>query len=316
MRKRKKGARFPSIGSSKPARYGIFLDRGGHFPGNPFILPAACPFASKLVTMDTLQTDTSLRRAKILVAEDEAELRLTLCEWLTRRGFAVTGASDGLEALEMASREHFDVVLTDLRMPRCDGLTLLSNLKARDPHVAVVFLSGQATLSDAIEALREGRSFDFLQKPVHDLRRVSDVVERAVQHRIAQGAQRGTSPCWQGLPPDLVPVVEADPVLQTAFRYIEAHFRSAIGLNEVAGATGYNPSYLTHLAKQATGKTIQQWIITYKMTEAQRLLAETAQPVQRIAAILGYADPGSFHRQFRKSFGVPPQSWRQRTRQE
>ena len=297
-------------------RYRFFPDRGGYFPGVSFSLPAACPFAGKLVTMDTLQTDAPPRRAKILVAEDEAELRLTLCEWLTRRGFAVIGAKDGLEALEIASREPFDVVLTDLRMPRCDGLTLLSNLKARDPHIAVVFLSGQATLADAIEALREGRSFDFLQKPIHDLRRVSDVVERAVQHRIAQGIQRGAPPCWQGLPPALIPVVEADPVLQTAFRYIEAHFRSAIGLNEVAGATGYNPSYLTHFTKQATGKTIQQWIITYKMTEAQRLLAQTAQPIHGIAATLGYADPGSFHRQFRKSFGIPPKSWRQRIQQE
>lgn len=248
---------------------------------------------------------------KILVAEDEAELRLTLCEWLTRRGFAVTGASDGLEALEIASREPFDVVLTDLRMPRCDGLTLLNTLKAKDPNVAVVFLSGQATLSDAIEALREGRSFDFLQKPVHDLRRVSDVVERAVQDRAAKGLHAGTPSRWQGLPPDVAPQVDADPVLQTAFRYIEAHFRGPIGLNEVASATGYTPSYLTHLTKQGTGKTVQQWIIAYKMAEAKRLLAETDMPIQRVAAALGYNDPGGFHRQFRKTFDTTPQSWRQ-----
>lgn len=256
------------------------------------------------------------QNAKILVAEDEAELRLTLCDWLTRRGFAVTGACDGLEALELASRESFDVVLTDLRMPRCDGLTLLSNLKAKDPSIAVVFLSGQATLSEAIEALREGRSFDFLQKPVHDLRRVSEVVERAVQSRRSKESQSGTPAGWQGLPPEVSRAVDADPVLKTAFRFIEAHFRGPLGLNEVASATGYTPSYLTHLAKQATGKTIQQWIITYKMEEAKRLLAETDLPVLRIAVTLGYGDPGSFHRQFRKTIGTTPQNWRQHPSQE
>lgn len=260
---------------------------------------------------NVIQPDAPARAAKVLVAEDEAELRLTLCEWLTRRGFDVTGASDGLEALELASREPFDVVLTDLRMPRCDGLTLLSNLKAKDPNIAVVFLSGQATLSEAIEALREGRSFDFLQKPVHDLRRVSEVVERAVQHRASKAPAASAPPCWQGLPPEAARVIDNDPVLKTAFRFIEAHFRGPIGLNEVAAASGYTPSYLTHLTKQATGKTLQQWIIAYKTNEAKRLLRTTDWPVQQIATALGYGDPGNFHRQFRKCFGTTPQAWRQ-----
>lgn len=251
-------------------------------------------------------------RAKILVVEDEADLRLTLCDWLKRRGFAVSGVGDGLEAMEVASREPFDVVLTDLKMRRCDGLTLLTNLKAMDPNLAVIFLSGQATLADAIEALREGRSFDFLQKPVHDLRRVSEVIERALQHRATIGIQSKEPSRWLGLPAEIAQAIDGDSVLQTAFRFIESHFRAAIGLNEVASATGYSPSYLTNLMGRTTGKTVQQWIITYRMEEAKRLLDETTIPVQRIASTLGYSDPGSFHRQFRKAFGLTPQVWRQR----
>ncbi|MNY76925.1 Transcriptional activator NphR [compost metagenome] len=59
-----------------------------------------------------------------------------------------------------------------------------------------------------------------------------------------------------------------------------------------------------------TGKTIQQWILHYKMAEAQRLLSTTDWPIQRVAVTLGYADANYFHRQFRQAFGSSPQSWR------
>lgn len=262
------------------------------------------------------RTDFPPRAAKILVAEDDEDLRLTLCDWLALSGYAVTEARDGLEALELASREAFDVVLTDLRMPRCDGLTLLNALRARDPDIAVVFLSGQATLTEVIEALRQGRSFDFLQKPIPDLRRVSEVVARALQQRAIEGSPATTPLGWQGLPQDVIPAVEADPILTKAFRFIEAHFQGAIGLAEVAAATGYTASYLTRRAKQVTGKTLQQWIIAYKMAEAQRLLAETAMSSENIASALGYSDLRGFHRQFRKTFAMTPQSWRQQAHQE
>ncbi len=257
-------------------------------------------------------SDAPPRRARILVAEDEAELRLTLCEWLTLRGYDVWEARDGLEALELASREPFDVVLTDLRMPRCDGLNLLACLNSMDPSIAVVFMSGQATVSDAIEALREGRSFDFLQKPLHDLRRVNEVVERALLHRGSKGEEAKPSQDWQKLPPDIAEAIADEPILQTALRFIEASFRAPIGLFDVAAATRYTPSYLTNRMRRVTGKTVQQWIITYKLQEAQHLLQATDWPIQRIASTLGYMDAGSFHRQFRKAFGATPQAWRQR----
>lgn len=253
--------------------------------------------------------------ARILVAEDEDELRLTLCDWLTLRGHAVKGARDGQEALDLARQHPFDVVLTDLKMPHCDGLHLLAGVKALDPDVAVIFISGQATLSDAIEALREGRGFDFLQKPLHDLRRLDEVIARALQARASQAAlPPEADPCpsrWQGVAVTVAEAIADEPILQTAFHYIEAHFRESIGLSEVAAATRYSASYLTTLMRRVTGKTVQRWIIDYKLDEAQRLLVSSDWAVHRIAAALGYADASSFNRQFRKVLGVAPQAWRQ-----
>ncbi|MNX99015.1 Nitrogen regulation protein NR(I) [compost metagenome] len=257
-------------------------------------------------------SDTTLKqhRAKVLVAEDEEDLRLTICDWLSMRGYAVQGAQDGLEALEIASRQTFDVVVTDLKMPRCDGLHLLTALKARDPLVQVIFLTGQASMNDAIEALRHGRSFDFLQKPLNDLRLLEQVIERALAHRAQQADlppdSEAASLPTQALPPG----VSEEPALVMAFNFLEAHFREPIGLREVAAATEYSPAYLTNLMRLKTGKTTQQWILHYKMTEAQRLLSTTDWSIQRIATTLGYADANYFHRQFRQALGSSPQNWR------
>lgn len=251
---------------------------------------------------------------RLLVVEDDEDLLFTLCDWLALKGYAVTAAQDGLEALELAAKQSFEVVVTDLKMPRCDGLHLLSVLKSRDPFVQVIFLTGEASMSDAIEALREGRSFDFLQKPLLDFQRLDAVIRRALAHRSQLPGLREERASHFGplraLPSQLREAIVEDPSLLRVFYFIEAHFREGIGLKEVASATEYSPSYLTNLMRLKTGKTVQQWIVDFKMEEAKRLLTESDAPVQEIAGLLGYTDPSYFHRQFRQTFGKAPQSWR------
>jgi two-component system nitrate/nitrite response regulator NarP len=138
--------------------------------------------------------------AKVLLVDDEPDLLENLREWLELMGYAVVAAPDGQAALALARERDFDVVVTDLKMPRMGGHDLLAFLKARDAAVEVIMLTGQGTMQDAIQALREGRAFDFLQKPLRDLRDLSNAIERALSRR-----RRLAAP--QPLPP--APIVEA-----------------------------------------------------------------------------------------------------------
>jgi YesN/AraC family two-component response regulator len=239
--------------------------------------------------------------AKILVVDDDPELRDTLNDWLVLEGHEVRVAADGLEALEWASWDAFDLVVTDLKMPNLDGLGLLDRLKALVPDVQVIFLSGEATKSDVIEAMREGRSFDFLEKPLSDLAVLSRAISRALARRPAPAA-----PVEEPPRPGL-----RHPVMGPVFHFIQTHLDEAISLREVAEAVGYSPGYLTQVVRQETGQPVTQWIAGIRMAKAKRLLTETALPIAEIARAVGIDDAGYFARQFRKHVGVAPGAWRE-----
>lgn len=120
---------------------------------------------------------------RILVVDDQRSLLEILQRWLSRGGYEVHVASDGLEAVALAKEIAFDVVVTDLKMPGIDGLQLLSLFKELDPAIEVIILTGQGTMQDAIEALREGRAFDFLQKPLRDLHELNQAIDKALCRR-------------------------------------------------------------------------------------------------------------------------------------
>lgn len=127
----------------------------------------------------------AMPRPRVLVVDDEAHTLELLMAWFTGSEFDVKAAADGAEALALARREAFDVVLTDLRLPGLSGLHLLSLLKQLDPAIEVIIMTGYATIEDAVEALRGGRAFDFLQKPIQNLQALNAVIRHAVDKRQA-----------------------------------------------------------------------------------------------------------------------------------
>jgi DNA-binding NarL/FixJ family response regulator len=120
---------------------------------------------------------------RLLVIDDEPELLDLLQAWFEHSGYTLFTASDGFTALEIARTCTLDVIVTDLKMPGMSGMHVLSLVKEIDPNIEVIILSGQGTMQDAIEALREGRAFDFLQKPVKNLTDLNVVIEKAVSRK-------------------------------------------------------------------------------------------------------------------------------------
>ena len=116
---------------------------------------------------------------RLLVVDDEEDITAVLADILAEQGYAVDLASDGQEAWEKTRDDPYDVVVTDLKMPRMGGLELLHAIREAGHHSLVIIMTGFATVETAIEALKVG-AYDYILKPFK-VRELLKVVERAVE---------------------------------------------------------------------------------------------------------------------------------------
>lgn len=122
-----------------------------------------------------------MESAKILIVDDEAQIRNALAEQFENQGYEVQVAEDAVCAMKHLRERPFDVVVTDLKMPKVSGLELLQFVKAQDSSVEVIVITGYGTIPSAIQAMKEGAS-DYLIKPVR-LDELSARVEGCVARR-------------------------------------------------------------------------------------------------------------------------------------
>ncbi len=155
---------------------------------------------------------------KVLVADDELNSRSGLAGLLSAWGYAVEQAGDGQDALELARATLPSVVISDLVMPRLDGLGLLASLRDELPFVTVILLTGQGSIDAAVSAMKEG-AYDFLTKPVDPARLrllIPKAVEKAEALREVALLRRRVKQIW-----GLGRLVGTSPVMQEVYRLVE-----------------------------------------------------------------------------------------------
>ncbi len=117
-------------------------------------------------------------RGRILVVDDEANIRNALAKLLSKLGHDVTSAGTAQEALQLLQPGRYRVVLTDLKMPGVDGLSLLHQIKCVDRSVEVIVMTAYGTVETAVEAMREG-AYDYIEKPINQ-ERLPILIERVL----------------------------------------------------------------------------------------------------------------------------------------
>src|SRR3954464_12470053 len=122
-----------------------------------------------------------MSKARILVGDDEETPRELFAELLERWGYDVDQTADGHDGLKIAAETHPDVIISDLVMPKLDGLALVRALREEQPDTPVVIITGKGTIDAAVEAGREG-VFDFVEKPL-DPARLKVILQRALEKK-------------------------------------------------------------------------------------------------------------------------------------
>ena len=122
-----------------------------------------------------------LKRGRLLIVDDEIELKTALCETLADKGYETFGAGNGAEGLKALAMRDFDLLLCDFMMPGIDGIQLLRQALAIDPNLVGIIMTGQGTIPSAIEAMKSG-AFDYVLKPFN-LQTMLPILARAMDVR-------------------------------------------------------------------------------------------------------------------------------------
>ncbi len=126
--------------------------------------------------------------ARVLIVDDEESIRTTIGAFIAKNDHTVDLACDALEALTLLREEPFDVVVTDIILPRKTGVELLSDIREIQPDVQVIMITGEPEVKSAAEAVRKG-AFDYLAKPI-SRERITKTITAAVEKKALIDANR------------------------------------------------------------------------------------------------------------------------------
>lgn len=262
---------------------------------------------------------------KLLIAEDVKMVRDTLVRSIPweRLGIALLGAvENGEAALAWLEREAPDLLLTDIGMPRMNGLELIEACKERNPDIRCIILSGLNEFEHARRAISL-QVHQYILKPIDpdEIARVfGEVVRELARERrqreelaVADRKLRDELPNLAGtLPPDeWSGGLKKQRLVEQAIGYIKAHYaRNELALSDVAAAVGLSEKYVNLLVKEVTGTTINAWIVRHRLEAAVRMLKDPANRIYEICERIGYTDQDYFREVFKKQYGLTPTEYR------
>ncbi len=120
----------------------------------------------------------------VLIVDDEDDILHLMAEAISRWGYNPIVAHDGQDAIQKVQELPVDLILTDVRMPRVDGISLLQKVREINPEASVIVFTGYPAIQSAVDALKSG-AYDYLVKPV-DLAELKKKIEKAIQQKRMQ----------------------------------------------------------------------------------------------------------------------------------
>lgn len=235
---------------------------------------------------------------RVVVVEDEELVRRGIVEAVDWSGVdcAVVGeAADGAQGLEVIRRERPELVVTDIRMPRMDGIEMLRQLRSEGNQAAVILLTAYSDFTYAQAAVKLG-AVDYLLKPFHD-----GELEEAVERLGGRGGQEAD----RGEPG--TPAGAKSRYVVGTLRYIWEHYAEPdLSIAQVAEAMGLSEGHLSHVFKRETGKTLGSYITEYRIQRARELLRDHRNKVYEVAEMVGYRDITYFSATFKRVTGMTP----------
>ncbi len=239
---------------------------------------------------------------QVLLVDDEPSVRSgmkKLIDW-EKYGFVLEDtARSGAEGRALQKAKGYDLIITDLRMPGMDGLTLIRTLLEDGYRGQFMILTAYGEFEYARQAMEYGVRC-YLLKPIDErilIQYLADIRGRLENERASQG----------------IPETEdtADAVMKVR-QYAGAHYRENLSLHDVAEKLSFNPAYLGRVFKRSEGITFSEYLNRIRVEKAKLLLESGRDRVFEIATAVGYQDESYFNRVFKRIEGITPSEFREK----
>jgi two-component system response regulator YesN len=235
---------------------------------------------------------------KMLICDDERRIREGVrqaVDWASIGIDTVETAADGEEGWAWVCDHRPEVVLTDIRMPKMDGLAFLNKIMVAFPYTKVILLTGYEDFSYAQQAIRS-RAYDYVMKPTNP-DTLLRTCKSALEDRAANVKRTVLMEPFQD---------EPDLLAEQIIRYVQDHYMDTISLETAAKEIHMSTVHLNRIMKKDMGTTFLEYLTHVRIEEAKRLLQKTKKTVHEICFDIGYNDPKYFSQLFRKMTGSKP----------
>ncbi|WP_040951303.1 response regulator transcription factor [Gorillibacterium massiliense] len=267
---------------------------------------------------------------KLMIVEDVKIVRETLVHhvnWAAVGLTVVASAQDGEQALALMQHPGNvpDLLITDIGMPVMDGIELIRRVKEMNPRIKCIILSGLSEFEYAREGLKMG-VMDYVLKPI-DTEEILRMAERSVrfikkeQQQLAV-LQQAKEIVKEALPhvvgesaglPELPGKLKNSKLVEQMLKYIHQNIQGKpLALQQVAAQANLSEKYAAHLFKEATGTTVNNYIIARKMELASQLLKNPETKIYEVCDQIGYSDIDHFRDSFKRHHGLTPSEYRNR----
>jgi YesN/AraC family two-component response regulator len=257
---------------------------------------------------NAIKSETSItgdeRYSSILIVEDNNDVRTYIKDHL-QGDYIIHEAENGAVGIQKAQEILPDLIISDVMMPKIDGIELVNQLKKSDltNHIPIILLTAKAGQQNKIQGLQVGAD-DYLTKPFD-----SAELKVRVKNLISQRAtlMEKYKSTWHIGPSDLVVTSDDEKFLEKIKNAIESNIDNELfSVQKLASIIGFSRSQLNRKIKALIDKSPIDMIREFRLIRAKSLLEQRSGTVSEIAYQVGYSNLSYFTKSFKKEFGVLP----------
>lgn len=257
---------------------------------------------------------------KVVIIDDEPIIVEGLTKsirWEQYHCEVVATANSGREGMELFEKIHPDIVLSDIRMPHMDGLSMIAAVKSQYPDIEITILTGFQDFEYARQAIRLGVT-RFLVKP-SKMDELQEAVEAMVENLRAKGYMDTRSEISReqtetngadGQEQEAEDAEASSFLVNNALKYMEGHYRDKMRLQDVADQVYVSQWHLSKLLNRYKGQSFSDLLNNIRIEKAKELLKDPSLRIGDIADMVGFLDMAHFSRVFKKQTGVSANEYR------